>query len=719
MARIFFVDKYIRSDGGHNLETNLRLVQAFDDQGLESFIIGNKFFKGNTPRNFSASLNYDHDAVVLKEERKRLAALRVSRMRLARQLKFLEALRGMPVGKALVQLNEIKAGRDAISGRMKGGFWLTVLMALRVVAILAVWSLLALTWPIRYVAFKIYKLGLDRLASHTGGFFRSRIAKFFERVRSIRELRLLYLMLVSNATSVSRNDAYVHSLIRSLAKFNPKADDIVFFSTTTVSELRSVERALELAPFLAKAQWHFLFREPIFPQKGASFIMHNGIRPLRSVLMELTRRTGNLVFWGDTEELARQYSYLGIAEFGVLPIALPQIDPQTLGQRAPDAGRRLQIGYLGDARVEKGYDVLPGLIKKLAWKQQSWLESLSQRRTAFNREMAQLYAPQSNGVHDRFVNAKHLRQYRRQAPRHDAYLRTLYAGSPDFGGLIQSNFNVEGGTSQTRGARYRLMAQDDLGVQIAFRPFASTAYTDALVRCDLFVLFYTSWLYSAGSSGIFAEALAAGKPVIVTDDTWGGRILRTRDSYIRHGQMLMERAIETTQVTPDELVLGRTFWRLTPKRGTHLVFAAEIRTPGIFDQVELRFEFVMIDGSTVSVTRRICDRGKGAVGNVRIPLNAQLMSVVLERLNAKLLPDEWDLALGVFDAVHDPMPLGAIGRVVAKEDELLEAALDIGVFYQHYAATALEQAADWREENNSDRFAKAVVHSLRTGSQHV
>jgi hypothetical protein len=409
---------------------------------------------------------------------------------------------------------------------------------------------------------------------------------------------------------------------------------------------------------------------------------------------------------------------MGIGQFGVVPIALPELDSGILSLGG-EPKRRLCLGYLGDARVEKGYEVLPGLVKKLAWKHQPWLAALAQRKMAYEREMAQVYAPQSTRLRDRFLNTRQVRQYRRQSPRPDAYVHALYAGAPDYGGLIQSNFNVEGGTSRTRAARYRLMAQDDLGVEISFKPFISHAYVDALMKCDIFVLFYTSWLYSAGSSGIFAEALAAGKPMIVTDDTWGGRILRTRSAYVRHGRALMEYATGQAVITLDERMLGRTFWRLAPKKGTHFVFSANVRAAGTFDQVELKFEFVLADGSTSVVTRRICDRGEGAVGSVRIPLDARLTRVVLERLNARLLPHEWDMTIGVLDAAHDPFPLSAVGCVVAAESELLEAALDIGAFYKHYAATALEESAGWRNENSSDRFAKVVGSSLKMESMNV
>jgi hypothetical protein len=517
---------------------------------------------------------------------------------------------------------------------------------------------------------------------------------------------------------VADEAAYVSSLIKSLSRFRPNGDDIIFFSTATVSELQAVAKALQAAPHLSAANWQFLFREPIFPAKGASFVVQSNIRPLRSAIMEFLREAPNFAFWCDTQELAEQYSHLGISPFGVVPIALPQLDPAVIGAAtAPKS--RLCLGYLGDARVEKGYEVLPALVKKLAWKQQPWLDSLAQRKMAYEREMMQVYAPASTGLRDRFLNARAVRQYRREAPQFDAYTYALYGRVPAFGGLIQSNFNVEGGTSRTRAARYRLMAQDDLGVEVAFKPFISHAYVDALTKCDIFVLFYTSWLYSAGSSGIFAEALAAGKPMIVTDDTWGGRVLRTRSAYVRHGRALMEQAIHRMTVSVDERALGRTFWRLAPKKGTHFLFLADVKASGVFDQLELQFEFVMADGTTSVIKRRVCDRGEGAVGCVRIPLNVRLTRVVLERLNAKLMPNEWTLTIGVLDAANAPFPLSAVGRVVAAESELLEAALEIGAFHEHYTTSALEEAAGWRNENSSDRFAKVVAHSVKMERQNV
>lgn len=718
MPRVIFVDKLIRSAGGHNLETNLRLIGAFAAEGYETHIVGNSRFKGDRPPNFHPDLDFDFDRIVLSADQKRLAKTLSARKKLRRQIGFLEGIRSFPLGRALVQLNEIKAGRDTLDKRVKSPISLLSIIIARLFTMVMIIVLMAITWPVRYSLFKIYNSGPRGVSRKFKWFFVSKRNQLRDRVTRISELRLLHTFATKNLARIKNEDTYERSLRRSLNALRLRPDDIVFFSTASVSELESVARVVQSGRNLGIASWHFLFREPIFPAKGSAFIVPSSVRPLRGAVMEIVRLVPKHQFWTDTHELAEQYSYLGLTRFGALPIALPDIPEERLKEQAQDSPpKRLTIGYLGDARPEKGYGVLPKLIKELSWKAKPWMDATARARRIKRRDFEFNLSTDDNNVRNRFLSTIRARTHAREIPLSDPFTQALYEAAPSFGGLIQSNFNVVGGTSVTRASRYRLMAQDDLGVTVFTKPLKSDAYVDALLKCDLFVLFYTSWLYSAGSSGIFAEALAAGKPIIVSDATWGGRILRTRPEYIKHINMLMQDySVRTTDISDKEVAIGKTFWRATPKNITHLVFMARILAARNFDQIELTFEFMLSDRSVYQTTRRLCDREQGAGGVVRIPLNAKLFRVHVERLDSKLLPNDIEISLGELNITGKQfVPLSAIGHVVANEDELLPAALDIGAHYPHYSRSSIAASHTWRQLNNSNAFAQAALRGTKIG----
>ena len=64
------------------------------------------------------------------------------------------------------------------------------------------------------------------------------------------------------------------------------------------------------------------------------------------------------------------------------------------------------------------------------------------------------------------------------------------------------------------------------GCELLFNKLDSRDYHDLLSQADIVLLPYWRRIYSSRTSGVFMEALSAGKPVIVTDDTWMSDQLR-------------------------------------------------------------------------------------------------------------------------------------------------------------------------------------------------
>ena len=147
--------------------------------------------------------------------------------------------------------------------------------------------------------------------------------------------------------------------------------------------------------------------------------------------------------------------------------ALAPFWPKTTGPVL--AHRRTLVGaYLGDAREEKGFHLLPDVIKRLA------ADPLRGSRLRYH---LQAYAP---------------------------------LGVPDVRMLMAID---------------RLEEMRREKVELVRRAMDGAEYNQLLTDSDFVFVTYSRTNYTARSSGVFAEAMAAAKPVIVPAGTWMSRII--------------------------------------------------------------------------------------------------------------------------------------------------------------------------------------------------
>src|SRR6266700_5609198 len=169
-------------------------------------------------------------------------------------------------------------------------------------------------------------------------------------------------------------------------------------------------------------------------------------------------------FFADTEALSEHYATVTGIPFTTLGIAFDQDAMRTaLAARPPrTADEPLIVGYLGDARPEKGYQFFPDLAATLT---QSHL---------------------SNGK---------------------ARLR------------LQSNFHLAGGETPAMPEARRALERFGPAVELLYDPLDQDEYYRQLAEMDIIVLPYVSERYRRRSSGIFVQAAAAGKVVVVPRET--------------------------------------------------------------------------------------------------------------------------------------------------------------------------------------------------------
>jgi len=281
------------------------------------------------------------------------------------------------------------------------------------------------------------------------------------------KLRTLGGFILKNQTlafEVGRVEKFETELSYLIQKNTISENDIVFIPTLGGTELLGIS-AYSKKNVAIKINWHLLFRRDV-PPTDSIFNIFNLITKWRAIsAFKLANEgfvRGSRYFYTDTEELSKNYDVLGVGKFKTLPIPLDdQLGLKRFWQKNP-----IVVSYLGDMRREKGFQLLPGIIR-----------SLRKDGFAATQVIFKIQGNIPNGMDSRLV------------------LRTRTA-----------------------------LTQDDLkGVSIVEGPLNSSTYREIMISSDVILIPYQIKKYTARSSGIFAEALAAGIPTIHPQRTWMGQ----------------------------------------------------------------------------------------------------------------------------------------------------------------------------------------------------
>lgn len=262
------------------------------------------------------------------------------------------------------------------------------------------------------------------------------------------------------AAMAPRPHGFGAALVAGLSAADVGPESIAFIHTISVAELESVLTAVQAGPAESLPCIEVVLRrdadEPDVRQGGRL-----GIAACLRAFHSTRLWPGRVRFHTDTEELRRQYEELSSVRFGVLPIPCRH----ELLDRAPaqPADSPAIVLFLGGARREKGFHLLPRVAEALA----------------------------------------------------SDYLATGRARL-----VAQSGFNVPGGEPGMAAARARLSRFAAEQVRMLDEALAPADYYALLADASLVLLPYDARLYRTRSSGVLAEALAAGKPVVVPAGTW-------------------------------------------------------------------------------------------------------------------------------------------------------------------------------------------------------
>lgn len=270
-------------------------------------------------------------------------------------------------------------------------------------------------------------------------------------------------------------DEDTERLDRALDRLGATMADQLFFHTCTPASVTEIIGGLSRRPAERRPRLHLLFRydEASCPGGGPTGFF----APFRALREDWQSRVR---LFCETEDLAAYYEAGTGLTFDVLPtMAWPSIPADAPpGGDAGAGSDALTLAYLGDARVEKGFLMLPDVVEAIA------------------------------------------------AGRGPAGRRIHFH--------IQSHFNIPGGEPGIRAARAALARFAPDLVTLYDTPLDNQTYESVLRAADVILLPYSADTYRRRGSGVLAEALVAGKPVIGPANTWIGRQISQRRGRLFH-----------------------------------------------------------------------------------------------------------------------------------------------------------------------------------------
>ncbi|MBJ7898465.1 MAG: glycosyltransferase [Cyanobacteria bacterium RI_101] len=258
-------------------------------------------------------------------------------------------------------------------------------------------------------------------------------------------------------------ETFGETLKRIFTELAPIPTDQVFIHTIGIEQIEELFWFLQAQSSEALPVFHVLLRrdpqDPLVAQAPGL-----GIGAIFRECHEWGLWPGKIRFYSDAPKLIQGYNSLGALRVQEIPIPFRQENLDSLGLEPknlePDAP--IHIVYLGDARTEKGYQLLPELVLNL------WEDYLAPKRARFT---------------------------------------------------IQSNYNIGGGEAEAVRAKVKLAQFPSQTVKLLEAPLTAQAYYALLKSADLVVLPYNPQSYQR-TSGVLTEALAAGKPVVVPAGSW-------------------------------------------------------------------------------------------------------------------------------------------------------------------------------------------------------
>jgi hypothetical protein len=459
-----------------------------------------------------------------------------------------------------------------------------------------------------------------------------------------------------------------------LRSVQPGQDDIIFIPTLAEPEMLGLLRCFGKYSPSRLPGYHLLFRRNLYAGREPEFErQEEALLPVRNAFLHFrSALSGHRVFfYTDTDELSCQFNRLRIFPFRTCPI--PHTAPASEHEPVLEP---LRITYLGDARGEKGYQHLPGVVQDL------WRSEAQPGKVSF---------------------------------------------------VLQSNYNVYPGEPDAVVARSQLSAFPAGKVQLITESCTSEEYRRTLMSAAVMLLPYRAEEYYSRSSGVLIEALAAGIPVVVPATSWlakqiadpayrylaslaesAGAVLPRRHYWVRENT-----GRNDMPYTPASLTFGGEqskvhTWVTVPKGASYILIAIRFdNRPGDF--VTCYVDQLDQGGRRLGFTKEMLGSGYSEkTARVALPIHPKAQRIWVSFRNSF-----HDTAI----TIHDPdirflscaatVAISAVGVAFSEESpQAISAALrEVLAHYPHYRQTAISHSEAVYEFHNAANLVRVLAAS--------
>lgn len=428
--------------------------------------------------------------------------------------------------------------------------------------------------------------------------------------------------------------------------------DIVFIPTLSDHDLTSLQGFLAGEPNAHQASWHLLFRRDLLTsddrKAGATLPANPSAVRAFHRFHEAANGT-DVRFYTDTDRLTHEYNRLGISPFRTLPIPINPRLTEQLNRNG--AARPLRIVYSGDARMEKGYHLLPDLVRDL----------------------------HRNGHAD------------------DVVFR------------IQSNFahaRPEDGTIEHL-ARTELQLYPAQRVEVIPTPLDSNQYHELVASADILLVLYDADNYYARSSGVLVEALTAGIPVLTPAASWMGQQLAEATYEYLSNRLRQAKLVAREQLgcaTPGRVAIKKpwdatgVFVRLRQpsEESPQVILDVEQQRSGAMRTVESR------------MLHRVAGRAD-CLALVRLDTASDEIQLRLTTQDRQIELPMLDLELAFTSDAPESLYADAAGRSYLPDESVSDHLKHMVERYAHYRETARRFAQVWNARHSAARLVQELV----------
>lgn len=479
-----------------------------------------------------------------------------------------------------------------------------------------------------------------------------------------------------------------------LRYFQAGPGDIVFIPTLSETELMGVAELIKKHESACGPSWHMVFRRNLFAGREPVYrVTDKDVLTFRKILyrfVSLVDGRAATYFYTDTERLSAQYNELNITEFSTLPIPInPALQvPQRKQVQAP-----VNIVYLGDARREKGYQFLDGIVRDL------WKDYALKGKVRFEFQSNFSFSDRKN------------------------------------------NFDLVYG-------RQHMQLFCNAAVKLHMDALDSDAYGRLVREGDIGLLLYDRDNYYARSSGAYIECVCCEMPVIVPGASWMAIDLDEANyeyreqvrsqmqelmclqsawmneaEYIRYGRGGLAEAAECMRIVPasspeSEGTLAFSSYEnraicmaVVPEDCQYLFLSYEMCEYGrqgnyartrvtVFDEYGMECGGIQSD-----------DCGADQVISIMLPLAQEAAYITVEMWNAFYEEPIFLVSpsIGFYRQAADRgLPLGTFGLTYSREEDVGELLRNIIDHYDLYKEEAIVRAKQYNEKHTARKLVRQI-----------